>query len=255
MTREKLWLPVVGLALLLPGCLVAKSVGDDPDTADLSDSADSATEDPSDTATPPDSSTSGSASGTSTSSGTGAPTATSGTVSTVTTGGGDPLMQCGVEPVPPGLPGYMYSFECGTGQCSFAFVVPLPLDSDEDVAACLCEIGCGEPFGGEAEVGGGTPGPHGPDYDGVCDVEIYPNEGGGYYEQLCACETCEVSVEDVSAQTVLSPLECDCLCLEAGCGYSEGGTSGVGSDGESDSSTSGGTDGTDTAGTSSSTSG
>lgn len=237
MTSKEYWLPAFGLALLLPGCVVPKSVGDDPEeTADLSDSSDPEGEESSDGA----SSETSDGSGTST---TGLPPGvttgqpdTAGGVTTAATGNVDPFEACGVEPSPANLPGFEYMFECGS--CTFDFKHALPLGDEFEVGECLCNTaGCGGAVGGVAE-GGGTPGPHGPDYMGVCDVDIEANDGDGYYEQTCHCQVCDVRIEDISPGTFVGDDGCNCLCLEAGCGYSEGSSgsvSGGGTGGETES--------------------
>ena len=210
------WLSALALFATASGCTLAKSVGDDPMMVEGASS----------------STTSGGPAG-----GAGSLSATSGNptaggATATSTSGGSPGFPgpdaCGIEPVPEGLPGYYYSYTC-EGGCVFNYVVPLPLD--EDAGECLCEAaGCG-PYAGdevsddEEEGGVGTD-----DYNGTCEVEIMPNDGPGYYEFTCDCDICSVDFQDIHPDSVDALFDnltaCECLCLEAGCGYHDGGAGG-----------------------------
>ncbi|MEM6994522.1 MAG: hypothetical protein AAF721_28660 [Myxococcota bacterium] len=241
MTTQLHWIPSIVLSASLCSCVLVGSVGDDPETMDSGNLASSeGTEGGESDAGAPTTVGNSSNGNTSTTSG-GNPSASSATATS--TSGGFPNVEeaCGIESVPPGLPGYIYDFACTDG-CGLGVVVPLPLDDYDAVADCVCAgLDCGEPNGEVGEVGGGPGGTS--SYEGVCDVDIMPNDGPGFYEVQCACEACNVTFEDIhpdSAEAFIDDaFACDCLCLEAGCGYSEGG-GGVGG-GEP-----GGTDGSST---------
>lgn len=231
MTTSHYWLPFFALSVSLCSCVIPKSVGDDPDSMDSAANMDDASE--SSDSAGAETSISG---GSSTTSPGGTSTTSGGNASATSTGGGavDPGA-CGLEPVPPGLPGWIYAFSCGeSGSCGFEYVLPHQLDNYDEVAECLCAAsGCGVPSGEVGEVGGGPGGTS--SYDGVCDVEVVPNDGPGYFEAQCVCESCTITFEDVHPDSIEPLLEdgaCDCLCLEAACGYSEsgGGEVGGGSD-------------------------
>ena len=224
MTTPFRTLAIVAVTTSLPGCVLAKSIGEVPELMEGTDDGgdDGSTGGGMDSATSQGPGSASSAGGSATSAG----SASAGDSATATSGGGFPGPEaCGIEPVPEGLPGYMYSFSCAGG-CTFEYVVPLPLDDYESTSNCLCDAaGRGEPSGEVGEVGGG-PGGTG-SYDGVCDVVIEPNEGPGYFEGTCLCQTCDVKFEDIDMASVRAlALGCDCICLEAGCGYAEGSVGG-----------------------------
>ncbi|MBL4689526.1 MAG: hypothetical protein JKY37_33365, partial [Nannocystaceae bacterium] len=211
MTTQLRWLsPLVLSALLLPGCDLSKPVGDEPAMAESGES------------------------------GQGAGASESTTTTASAGGGGDAgggfdFAACGVDPVPPGLPGFTYSYEC-EGDCgSVDMVVPLPLPDIEAVGECLCaSAGC-DSVAGEVGEGGGDGG--GTPYEGVCDVEIVANDGPGDYAATCTCEVCDVHFEDIHPDSLDQFLIgdetlCNCLCLEAGCGYTNGGGEGGGDGGD-----------------------
>lgn len=212
------WLSALALFATTAGCTLAKSVGDDPMMGEGASSG---------TTGGPMAGGVGSLSATS-----GNPTA-GGASATATSTSGAPGFPgpevCGVQPVPDGLPGFHYSYACAGG-CIFNYTVPLPLP--DDVGECLCEAAdcglySGDELGDDGDEGGvGTDG-----YDGVCDVEIMPNDGPGYYEFMCDCDVCSVEFQDIHPDSVDALFEdelsaCECLCLEAGCGYHDGGGGG-----------------------------
>jgi len=228
------WLPALAVVVWLPACDLSKDdAGDDGETAAAtatSGAQDSGAEGSTGGGAPP---APGSASATSTTGGDPGPPSGGVTSSaTATSGGGDGPGDpgaCGVIPAPEGVGNWEYQVDCAGG-CSFGYVVLDPIDNWQEIGECLCDqADCGEPVGGEAEAGGV------PD---MC-IEIQPNDGPGYYEAMCECESCTLNFDDIHPDSAAALFEgeldaCDCLCLEAGCGYSEGGGGEVGGDGFDD---------------------
>lgn len=253
MTTTLRLFPILALTASLCSCTLAKSVGDDPGELDGDGGAADSSMGASSTSQGPGGTSAGGGGGPSAEGGgnTSGPSATGG----ADTGAFPGPIACGIEPVPDGFPGWQYAFAC-EGGCYFEYVVPHQLEDYEDVLACLCEgSACGDPGGEAGEVGGAPAGTG--TYDGVCDVEITPNDGPGYYEAECYCESCTVSFEDISFESMSAlvdgdPAACDCLCLESGCGYSEG-AGGGGSPGSPGTGATGGGGGTGGPGRSSTT--
>ena len=203
-----------GLILaLLPACVVAKSVGDDPETAGV----DGGEGDPSGST----STTTGASSVSATS--------TAGGTGTVTPS----YEECGVNvvPVEPGGPSYTDIIECEEG-CTITIHsgAPTGWSGDQAIADCLCmSIDCG---GWNGNSGGGEEGPI-PESEVStstttgpldCGYDPPPNAGPGEYSSRCVCETCEFVFEDISEEDVLALDEetCECLCQQGDCGGQQG---------------------------------
>jgi hypothetical protein len=193
------------LGLLLPACVLAKSVGDDPESEGVQ--GNTATPESEDSSSTSD----GSISASSSQSGTGQAT--------------PDYASCGVTIVPP-EPGQAYWSDELTceGGCVLELrsTVPTGFEGDPETGDCLCEsIGCG----------GWTGDTHGSGYvsDGdsgavnSCDFDPPPWDGAGHYSVSCGCETCDVRFDDISPEDADFFFDngeelCDCLCEDAGCG-------------------------------------
>jgi hypothetical protein len=188
------------LGMLLPACVVAKSVGDEPESQGVENDG---------SASESSSTSGGSISASSSQSG---------------TGQSEPdYASCGVTIVPPGGgPVPYFDIVYCDGGCTIALhsAVPTGWNGDPEMGDCLCaSIGCGgwsmDPVTTDPPTTDTTTGASG------CGFEPEPWDGQPY-SVTCGCETCNVSLDALSpddANMLFDDAEiCDCLCEQAGCG-------------------------------------
>jgi hypothetical protein len=203
------------LAVLLPACVIDKSVGDDPESQGVQDDNGSSN---SNGNSESDSTTAASGASVSVSSSQGG------------TGTATPSYQeCGVTvvPVEPGGPVYTDALVCAAG-CSITIEsgAPTGFQGSQEIGNCLCDsIGCGG-WTSESTTGADPTSPDGDSTTGsaACGYDPAPDPSPGLYSSRCVCETCEFVFEDISEADVsaLDDTICACLCESGDCGGVQG---------------------------------